>query len=293
MTTTISPLQPTSALFLNGVFEGVLSEILSAQESNPARDYYLQPYKSAKIRALADNPPSVTRPTRLYISTTDNLPYVAYRALVVGWDDKRAISEDRLALLNRDIATYQPGEVSIYPEVNGKACVNLLTIRELEALPAPMPVSMLLKTVDNSPLRPRTQSGGWVPVQLCPDWYGTLPFGGVQDDIESSFRCEVQESIAQGSVARHERLQTAPRLPERVQTIVLAFKRNADVAAEVLERAQGRCERCKSTAPFFRKTDGKPYLEVHHQIRLADGGEDVIENAIAVCPNCHRELHHG
>ena len=26
---------------------------------------------------------------------------------------------------------------------------------------------------------------------------------------------------------------------------------------------------------------------------LADGGADTVENAIAVCPNCHRELHYG
>jgi 5-methylcytosine-specific restriction protein A len=34
-------------------------------------------------------------------------------------------------------------------------------------------------------------------------------------------------------------------------------------------------------------------LEVHHKIRLADGGFDTVENAIAVCPNCHRQCHHG
>jgi len=44
---------------------------------------------------------------------------------------------------------------------------------------------------------------------------------------------------------------------------------------------------------FIRKKDNTPYLEVHHKIQLAEGGEDSIENAIAVCPNCHRELHFG
>ena len=27
--------------------------------------------------------------------------------------------------------------------------------------------------------------------------------------------------------------------------------------------------------------------------RLADGGADVVTNAIAVCPNCHRALHYS
>ncbi|HXU34436.1 MAG TPA: HNH endonuclease [Thermoanaerobaculia bacterium] len=34
-------------------------------------------------------------------------------------------------------------------------------------------------------------------------------------------------------------------------------------------------------------------MEVHHRIRLAYGGEDTVENAVALCPNCHREAHHG
>ncbi|MGH8437576.1 MAG: HNH endonuclease [Pseudomonas sp.] len=33
--------------------------------------------------------------------------------------------------------------------------------------------------------------------------------------------------------------------------------------------------------------------EVHHKVRLADGGLDTVENAIAVCPNCHRQAHFG
>ena len=45
-------------------------------------------------------------------------------------------------------------------------------------------------------------------------------------------------------------------------------------------------------APF--KTDELiPYLELHHLVRLADGGSDTPENAVALCPNCHRKLHYG
>ncbi|GAB5097949.1 hypothetical protein YK56LOC_36650 [Caballeronia sp. HLA56] len=71
-----------------------------------------------------------------------------------------------------------------------------------------------------------------------------------------------------------------------------AFRRNADVIAEVQLRADGACEGCAQSAPFQR-ADGTPYLEVHHRRRLADGGEDTVENAIALCPNCHRERHYG
>ena len=68
--------------------------------------------------------------------------------------------------------------------------------------------------------------------------------------------------------------------------------RNPDVVVEALLRANGVCERCKKPAPFARRSDGTPYLEVHHRIPLAVGGEDTVENAIALCPNCHRAAHY-
>ncbi len=61
----------------------------------------------------------------------------------------------------------------------------------------------------------------------------------------------------------------------------------------MLNRANGICEKCKQKAPFIRKKDNTPYLEVHHKQQLSEGGDDSVENAIAVCPNCHRELHFG
>jgi 5-methylcytosine-specific restriction protein A len=73
----------------------------------------------------------------------------------------------------------------------------------------------------------------------------------------------------------------------------VGFKRNPDVVVETLSRANGVCEKCNKNAPFLRKKDKTPYLEVHHKTMLSNGGEDTLENTIAVCPNCHRELHYG
>jgi len=79
--------------------------------------------------------------------------------------------------------------------------------------------------------------------------------------------------------------------PDKVHVSSTQFNRNADVIAEVLERADSICESCYQPALFIRK-DLTPYLEVHHQIPLAVGGKNTIENAIVVCPNCHRGVHH-
>ncbi|WP_207710126.1 HNH endonuclease [Litoreibacter roseus] len=70
------------------------------------------------------------------------------------------------------------------------------------------------------------------------------------------------------------------------------FVRDPNVIAWVLEEASGTCDACGQNAPFERD-DGDPYLEVHHVRPLSEGGPDTIDNALACCPNCHRELHFG
>ncbi|MEE7094460.1 HNH endonuclease, partial [Escherichia coli O10] len=49
----------------------------------------------------------------------------------------------------------------------------------------------------------------------------------------------------------------------------------------------------KSVSWQHHQEDGTPFLEVHHIEWLSKGGEDSVENAIALCPNCHRQAHYG
>ena len=70
------------------------------------------------------------------------------------------------------------------------------------------------------------------------------------------------------------------------------YVRSEQVHQYALQRAEGRCESCGREAPFLDE-DGSPFLEVHHITRLSDGGPDHVANVAAVCPNCHREAHHG
>lgn len=109
----------------------------------------------------------------------------------------------------------------------------------------------------------------------------------------SEFDGLVAQSILLSSKERRKRLDAADKKPTRTQVVSTAFLRNPDVVAEVLCRAAGFCEFCKQPAPFNRAKDGRPYLEVHHRTRLADDGDDTVENAVALCPNCHRKAHYG
>jgi hypothetical protein len=282
------------ALYLNGVYEGVLEEIREAQHKNPGMICYLQPYASDQIVKLAEDPPTTASPVTLYISITSALSFVSYRAKVVGWENKSHIKQSRLARLNEHISEHQPSETEIYMTVGeGKPCVNLISVLELERLPTPIPVSGFIKVSDDSPLKVRSTSGGWSYVKPLPDWVGAATQSTVIEELNARYQSEVQNSFAITDVERAKRLLNAPRLPESIQIIARGYRRNPDVAAAVLIRANGKCERCNCDAPFIRASNGTPYLEVHHQVMLSENGEDTIENAIALCPNCHRELHFG
>ncbi len=82
------------------------------------------------------------------------------------------------------------------------------------------------------------------------------------------------------------------QVPNAITSSVTQYQRDPLVKAWVLRQAEGICECCDQEAPF-NGPDGRPYLEVHHVRKLAEKGADNTENAVAVCPNCHRELHYG
>jgi 5-methylcytosine-specific restriction endonuclease McrA len=282
------------ALYLNGVYESVLEEIRSAQETKSGLVCYLQPYSSRTIAALAKDPPRPESPVKLYISITTSLSLISYRASLVGWESKSELTAERLALLNEHIDTYQPGEQEIYfTKGDSKPCVNLLSIVDLERLAVPIPVGTLRKLSDDTPLKPRTRPGNWSYVDELPEWLGSLPDVVLGEELHQRLDLEVRKSLGISKSVREERLRHAETMPQVVQAITRSFRRNPDVVAAVLERANGICEACGTEAPFLRASDGTPYLEVHHKMMLADGGADTVGNAIATCPNCHRRFHFG
>ena len=112
-------------------------------------------------------------------------------------------------------------------------------------------------------------------------------------EVERQSERELRKAQRRSVEERRKRLRYAARYPTKIVVTTDVFIRNEDVVAEVQRRARGRCERCGKRAPFLRASDGSPYLEVHHRVRLADGGEDTLTNAVALCPNCHRYSHFG
>lgn len=108
----------------------------------------------------------------------------------------------------------------------------------------------------------------------------------------SADRQEVE--LRTSNLLRGPRLQrpVGEAAPKSVERATRQFVRDPKVQAFVRQEAAGKCELCREPAPFV-DGDGFPFLEVHHVVALADQGPDKVENAAALCPNCHRHLHYG
>ena len=79
--------------------------------------------------------------------------------------------------------------------------------------------------------------------------------------------------------------------PNRLERVVTTYERNANISEQAKELAKGRCMLCKKKAPF-EYAEGIPFLEAHHVTWLSKGGRDLLENTVALCPNCHRKMHY-
>jgi hypothetical protein len=81
--------------------------------------------------------------------------------------------------------------------------------------------------------------------------------------------------------------------PNQVEHIIRTFPRNATLKTYIKRRSNYICEMPNCNYRGFLKVNGETYIEVHHVIPLSEGGEDIMNNTVALCPNCHRALHYA
>lgn len=281
------------AFFLNGVFESVLTEIIEMKNSADIGLAYLQPYATGSAKLLEQKSPSPLDPIIGYFSTTKRLTEITYSAEIIGWEDKRQLTDIRKKEVNSFLIKNQPGEDGLYLlNKEGKEYVNLIKIRNLKKLKRAIPVTHLTKVSNKKPHGIRSQAGGWSTVYLLPSDNDVIS-SYLEKQVEDKLREDLKGSLSINRKQRLSRLEVTKRKPDKIKIVSTGYFRNPDVITEVLLRANGVCERCKKPAPFNRTKDGTPYLEVHHKIYLADDGDDSVDNAEALCPNCHREAHFG
>lgn len=112
-----------------------------------------------------------------------------------------------------------------------------------------------------------------------------------------------QEVVLLNKNRTHINLRNYGKITKRTvkpTRLVSYFIRDPQVVADALWLANGICQGCGAECleygketKVFKRPDGAAFLEVHHIKPLSEGGLDVLENACALCPTCHRLLHHG
>lgn len=121
--------------------------------------------------------------------------------------------------------------------------------------------------------------------ELEPAGGPTIEFDGTLDGLTER---ELYERAKQAVTAVDSERGTTPSGRSSRTT----YTRSDVVRLFALRVADGVCQGCDREAPFIDE-NGDPFLDVHHLHRRSDGGADHPDNVIAICPNCHRRVHHG
>ena len=147
-------------------------------------------------------------------------------------------------------------------------------------------------SINNSFLRMINQFDHFdsIRLQFLDDRYRFKPTGNYMILIYYDPSGEVFNPFCSDMELRRKAIQHSGVGLLRYQTATASFVRDRYICEYAKRRAQGICQLCGKPAPFT-DCNGVPFLETHHVIWLADGGDDSIENTVALCPNCHRKMH--
>lgn len=110
-------------------------------------------------------------------------------------------------------------------------------------------------------------------------------------EINSSYEVRERKSFRRSNKEIEEKNEVYKKKPVSIrETTSVTYERDSDIIEYAKRRANGTCELCKKRLDFEDKK-GRPFLEIHHIKWLSKGGEDTIDNTVALCPNCHRRMH--
>ncbi|MGY5801836.1 MrcB family domain-containing protein [Rhizobium sp. LEGMi12c] len=114
------------------------------------------------------------------------------------------------------------------------------------------------------------------------------------------------EEPYQAAAAEIARSMTQPEVPSgklqprssQVSKARKLWRRDPFMAAAAIVNAAYQCELDKSHTTFISRATNQNFVEAHHLIPMAHQlnhkySLDVPENIVALCPTCHRKIHHG
>lgn len=82
-----------------------------------------------------------------------------------------------------------------------------------------------------------------------------------------------------------------PLYNEKISVWVNRYERDAKKRQECINDKGLCCYVCGMNFEEVYGEIGRDFIHVHHIKPLADNGQDISENLIPVCPNCHAMLH--
>lgn len=122
---------------------------------------------------------------------------------------------------------------------------------------------------------------------------GTTEYKENQID-EENYQITIEKTLKDIGITYKKKNVTA----KKQQRTANNYIRDPQAAAYVKQQAGYKCEFNKEHKTFISDISGKQYVEAHHLIpmKYQDQFEyslDIPENIVALCPNCHRAIHHG
>ncbi|MDA8259067.1 MAG: HNH endonuclease [Betaproteobacteria bacterium] len=116
---------------------------------------------------------------------------------------------------------------------------------------------------------------------------------------EAQYQQAVLKKATSKKKAKHQEPAGGAPVPKQTSKGVSSgYQRNPAVAADALAQARFNCEIDPNHKTFVSSAKKLPYVEAHHLVPISKQASfsfslDVTANVVALCPTCHRLLHHG
>jgi 5-methylcytosine-specific restriction enzyme A len=119
----------------------------------------------------------------------------------------------------------------------------------------------------------------------------SAPGGGSTSSTKAPSPLHLPDKVARKTAFKPRKELPARRF-KRDSDAPVVSDRHQNVFATVLKRARRRCELCEAVAPEVPApgADVKQFLRPFYLIPPNEGGQEVIKNVVALCPDCCRKL---
>jgi len=116
---------------------------------------------------------------------------------------------------------------------------------------------------------------------------------------DSEFQKEVEETLTLDEAESLSEINGPELKPNQLPSVVgVKYKRDVKKSRRAIKKANFNCEFDSEHVSFVSSVSGKMYVEAHHLIPMSqqeryENSLDIVANIVALCPNCHRLIHHG